>query len=245
MLAVINRWWSACPSWLRAVIGLALGGLPFLLLRRRPAAQTTLSEREQQHLREAVRPIEKRSEAHRREGEQHGARAEEFLEEADTKRVRLNALSREEVRRRSQEYARRIRKVGPLLALLGALAASPAAAADELPVDLVHPDTGAAGWWIPDDVWRDALGKAEAFEGVGAAIAEFRAARLAFDRERETLLDVVAYERGHADMLALELSASREREARALRWYRSPRFLVPLGVVLGGVAGTWLVRALR
>jgi hypothetical protein len=245
MLSRLTQWWSACPTWLRWIVGVLLGFLPFLLLRRKPQAPS-LTERDRQHLRDAVRPIEKRGEQHRRAGEQHAAEAERQLEEADTKRTRLKDVSRDEVRRRSEEYARRIRK-GPMLALVGVLLASSSARADEpLPFDLVHPETGAAGWWIPDDVWRDALGKAEAFEALTAAVAEFREARLAFDLERETLLDVVAFERGQADSLSMQLAASKEREAKAHRWYRSPRFLVPLGVVLGGVAGTWLgVRATR
>jgi hypothetical protein len=249
MQGLLNRIWLA-GQMLRPKLKWLLAALAAVLTLgyawRRKSVTPKHDPRLDAALADAVRPgLERRAELRRQEAEQHKAFAEQRIAEAARERERIQHMTPSELLKASNEYARKTRERGKpktrssiwvvLLALCVGFA-NLARAQESLPYQLRDPSTGEHGWYIPDDVWRSALADALALEELQAALQRFRQALAARELETDELRRAMEFERALGAVTMAKLEASNERVERAARWYRSPRFLVPLGVVLGAAA---------
>jgi hypothetical protein len=235
VISKIAAWVRVRAWWIVSAVFLAFSGLYFALLEaRKPPADASPGD-----VAGALRPgMQKRadwaqSEALRREQEAH-----EAIMEGKRERDRVSRLPPADVLKESAEYAKRLRarrsRPGTLLALFAALSLSSVVHAQEsLPEELSHPQTAEPGYWIPDDVWIGALADGKELEALQLAGVAFQAALDARNAEASELRQRIELERASADVLALKLQATSERLETAQKWYRSPRFLVPVGVLLG------------
>jgi hypothetical protein len=233
------RWLKPKLVWVVSAL-VAVLTLGLLAKRRKQGTKVALPSKDAEQLAEALRPsMRKRAEAALKEAEAHKAFADERIREAEAQRAKVEAMSADEVLKASQEYARQVRarKRGggttALLVLFASLALPSLVRAEDDVILMLHPSSGNVGWWVPDDVWRSALGDAlelaemhQAVRRLEASI-EFRKLAVAeLEKERD-------FERGLADLANAKLDETRRLLERERKWYRSPRFLVPLGVVLG------------
>lgn len=177
---------------------------------------------------------------------EHQARASVRLSEADAESARVHELSDADLLDASTEYAARVRKRPPnLIVLLLALTLSASTArAEPMPELMAHPTSKAPGFWLPSDVWRHALSDALKLEHAEAAIRELENASWFRERQVDELRAAMAIERAQTDVLSVQLAQAQADLTAAHRWYRSPRFLVPLGLFVGVSVGAFVgVRA--
>jgi hypothetical protein len=212
-----------------------------LAARRRLPNLKPVSAKDDEALADAIRPgLEHRAELRRKEAEQHKVFAEQRIEQARKEGERVRTMPASEVLKASEEYARKARakpksrsSIWIVLLVLFVNFAGLARAQESLPYQLRDPSTGEQGWYIPDDVWRSALADSAELEELLVALQRFRQALAAKELEADELSRSVELERAVGDLSAAKLEAANERLVRAGKWYRSPRFLVPLGVFLG------------
>ena len=250
MRSRLRKIWMHVETWLWLPIVLFVG-VAVAMLRRKPPAPPAVP-----YVPRASEPSMHRADVHQREGERHAAEARQHMRQSNEARAAVSGEPKDVLLRRSQEYARRQRRAVPpplpplpkrrpgpggsvLLLLCCMLIATVARAQESLPEVMAHPALGTEGWWIPDDTWRAAMADVEALDQCRVAVDELGQAGEAWAREREALKNVIAFERAQSDLMSVQLSRTREELAVSQRWYRSPRFLIPFGLVLGGVAGTW------
>lgn len=250
MLESVRRiwiWLQRNLKWVAVAIGavVTFG----LFKRRRRESVAPLSADDSRHLADALRPaMERRVETALKEAEEHRVFAEERIELAKKQRERVANMTPAEVLEESNAYAKRVRDArkrgtsGPLFVFVGFalfLAARGALAqATDLsqPFIYEHPTSGESGWWIPDDVWRAALADAQALAEMHDAARRLRASMDLRNRAIEELQRGLDFERGLADVSWEKLELANARLKRADSWWRSPRFLLPVGVVLGAAA---------
>lgn len=193
---------------------------------------------------------EREAEEKRAEAEAHRQFAEEKIREADAELERVRNMPAEELVNESNELLHRLRKDGVILGLLAALswpvsarAAEPTKAATSETKDstsevvkIVDPD-GSEFFLVPGDFYRWLYGTALGTDKVKReAVPAFRDAYADQADSCQIYKDSVKFERGVADIATGKLAIANERLEQASRWFRSPRFLVPVGVVIGGLA---------
>jgi hypothetical protein len=231
------RLWLRVRPWLMWAGPVLLALVTAGLLRRR-ARPSKAPTRDDEHLADALRPgLEKRAAAARKEAEEHKAFAEQRIQEAKAKSELIKKMSPSEVLRESEEYVRKVRARNGgsvLLAFLCALSFPLNASAQGKPIEAEY--EGLAGWWIPDDVWRAALADAAELELLQKALVGYQATIAAREREVSALRQQVEMEQALANLTQVKLDAADLKLERAARWYRSPKFLVPLGLVIGAAA---------
>lgn len=245
MLQSMRTVWAWLRPKLSWFVGAAIALLTLGLLakRRERVVKVVTGSDDAKHLADALRPsMKRRAENALKEAEEHRAFAEERIEAARAERARVDQMSPDEVLKASHEYARRARarkagKTGALLVLLSALSAPlTARAEDPLPFILQHPKTHEFGWWIPDDVWRSALADAHELLEMHKAVERYQASIAMRELAVTELQREVEFERGLADVAHAKLRETNQILARERKWYRSPKFLIPLGIVLGAAA---------
>lgn len=242
-LFALSSWTWLRPKlkWIALLLlAIGTGGLVRKLRRRHSLPTLPIGPRDDAALADAIRPgMVERAERARREAEEHKAFAEQRITEAQAERERLDRMSPTELLKESSAFARKVRERQrsrkPLLLPLAFawLLSGIAHAQESLPYQLIDPSTGEHGWYIPDDVWREALSMAVELEALQEALPRFKQALAARELESEELKRQIEFERTVSSTLTVKLEAADLRLERAGRWYRSPKFLVPLGVALG------------
>lgn len=228
-----------------AVAEFLIAACSFGLFKRRRHVLTDASGEDAKHIADAIRPgMQRRAEQALKEAEEHKRFAEQRIEQASADRERISKMSPEDVLRESQAYTERVRKQrkkgtgGALFVLLAGLAAPALSRAQDLshPFMLNHPTSGEQGWYVPDDVWRAALADAQMLPELQAALDELRASVALHLAASMELRKQVEFEQALADEAWKSARIANLRVKRANRWYRSPRFLIPLGMVIGAAA---------
>lgn len=237
MIGKLWAWLKASVWWIVCAFVVLFGAIAIAVqdARKKPSGPGTGD------LAGALRPgMQKRADTAQGEALRRRQEAERAVADAHRQRERISKLPPADVLKESEAYTRKVRKRPPsrsgiwimLLALFVSFA-NLARAQESMPEAMAHPESSEDGFWIPADIWVAALGDVAELEALQAALPRFRAALDAREAESAELRRAAEMERANADVLSLQLKASSERLADATRWYRSPKFLVPLGAVLG------------
>jgi hypothetical protein len=137
-----------------------------------------------------------------------------------------------------KDYLRRVRSKGAaLVLLLGFIAAPQLARADYA---MAHPITHEPGWWVPDDGLKSLLADAAELVEVRASLADARASKLKLGVALDAAEVRAQLDGERAKALRIEVANLNAELTKSRAWYRSPRFLVPLGVVLGTGLSAWI-----
>lgn len=229
-------------EWLGWCVAAAVAFLA-VLWRQRPRQRPPLSP-ESRRADAVVQEAAREQRAAAAKARAHEDEAERLTRAAEAERTRPMTRSEAaaDYEQGLEDYRRRQRRGGGALAVLLYLAPAPTLAE---PPTVYHPETGEAGWWVPEGYMTElrALERSEPDQ-----VTALEQCRLAKAARRDAAAALVALEQAHLEVRRIERERAAKAERRTAAWLRWRPMRVGLGVGAGLVAAglaLWVVASER